>query len=40
MIRYDVDQWNEFFHVANAAKDLRTPPDVMNTPPKRKFTLQ
>lgn len=38
MIRYDNEHWNEFFHVANAATGLRTPPDVVITPPKRKFT--
>jgi hypothetical protein len=38
MVRYDIDHWNEFFYVANAAKGLRTPPDIVITPPKRKFT--
>jgi len=37
MIRYDIDHWNEFFNVANAATDLRTTPDIMITAPKRNF---
>jgi len=38
MIRYDIDHWNEFFYVANGATGMRTPPDIVITPPKRKFT--
>jgi len=38
MVRYDIDHWNEFFYVANGATGLRTPPDIVITRPKRKFT--
>jgi hypothetical protein len=37
IIRYDIDHWNEFFSVANGATGLRTPPEIVIAPPKRKF---
>jgi hypothetical protein len=37
MIRYDMEHWNNFFDVAKGATGLRTPPDVVIAPPKRKF---
>ena len=37
MIRYDIDSWNEFFKAASDAIDLRSPPDIVITPPKRKI---
>jgi hypothetical protein len=40
VINCDMDHWNEFFYVADGATGLRTPPDIMVTPPKRKFTQE